>query len=210
MPNTYYTIKLEEKRNSKEVQNFKLKVNNFLESMCASEEISYRIKCDLSKKIDMPFYGEKKFKPKCILSIEDIAKEYIRLLIEYNDFDFSKELFSWLTKQQGQTFRKIHKLSKVQKERKRKYKTGVYEHPVPANYSRKFLLNCIFEKDYEKACRYIDYMSASIPQIFLTKDEDIKVNQILKDSMPNNWNWEKDSPFIRYIMAGISNDVYKE
>ena len=209
MPNTPYTKKLEEKRKSPEVQAFKARVNTFLVNVGASPEIIYRLHCDLSKKIDMPFYGEVKSRPaNMTLSVVEIAKEYIRLLILYGDDSFSEELLSWLTKQQGQTFRRIHELSKKQKERKRRLVRGVYEHPVPANYSKNLLLGFIKKKDVISAFRYIEYMNATIPQVFLTADEDSLANQISKDGMPDGWNWETDSPFERYVRAGIPEEVY--
>lgn len=210
MPNTVYTKKLEQKRNSAEVQAFKVKVLAFLDNVNASPEIRYRLMCDLSKKIDMPFYGVTKKKVSASLSCEDVAKKYIELLIQYNDLGFAEELFSWLTKQQSQTLRRIHKCSKYQKQRKSKYKTGVFEHPVPVNHSRKYLLKCIKEQDSTEASLYIDYMSRQVPQIFLTKEEDARVNQHYRDSMPAGWNWKKDSPFIRYEIAEISSSVYIE
>ncbi|MBQ7444435.1 MAG: hypothetical protein IJS71_00650 [Clostridia bacterium] len=210
VPNTVYTKKLEARRNSPEVQSFKERVNTFLRDVGASEELVYRLRCDLSKKIDMPFYGEPKVRPgNMSLSVVEIAKEYVLLLIRYGDEAFSEELLSWLTKQQGQTFRRIHRLSQKQKERKRKIKSGVYEHPVPVNYSKLKLLEYIEKKNADNALRYIEYMSANIPQVFLTTEEDSLVNRISKDSMPEGWNWETDSPFERYIRAGIPEDVYK-
>lgn len=209
MPNTPYTKKLEEKRKSPEVQAFKARVNTFLVTVGASSEIIYRLRCDLSKKIDMPFYGEVKSRPANMsLSVVEIAKEYIRLLILYGDDSFSEELLSWLTKQQGQTFRRIHELSKKQKERKRGLIRGVYEHPVPVNYSKNLLLGFIKKKDVNSAFRYIEYMNAQIPQVFLTEDEDFLVNQISRDGMPDGWNWKTDSPFERYVRAGIPEEVY--
>lgn len=92
----------------------------------------------------MPFYGEVKSRPANMsLSVVEIAKEYIHLLILYGDDSFSEELLSWLIKQQTQTFRRIHELSKKQKERKIKLIIGVYEHLVPVNYSKNLLLGFI-------------------------------------------------------------------
>ncbi len=207
-PRTKLTKQLEKKRKSPEVQAFKRKVLLFLNEVSASESIRYKLKSDLAKKIDMPFYHETGTRISTSLSPKEIAKQYIYLLISYNDYEFAEELLSWLTKQQEQTLRKLHIISQKQKDRKMKYSGGVMEHPIPINYSKNMLLRYIKHKQYKEACNYIDFM-CTVPQIYLTKEEDRLVNAVSKDSMPSDWNWEKDNPYIRYIKAGISEEIYQ-
>lgn len=208
MAKTEITLKLEQKRNSPEVQAFKQRVLIFLNTVNASDEIKYKLRTDLAKKIDMPFYKDTGIKIPNIIKPIECAKEYVKLLIEYNNNDFTNELFSWLTKQQNQTLRKLHIVSQKQKDRKKKYPGGVMEHPVPANYSRNMLLTFIKNKQFVEACDYLDFMS-TVPQIYLTRQEDELVNAISKDDMPNGWNWKTDDPFIRYVRAGIPCDIYR-
>jgi len=210
MANTNITKKLEERRNSLEIQNLKQKVIDFLNETNAGDEIRYRLYCDLSKKIDMPFYGDKKIRVKKTLNVQDIAKEYIRLLIQYKNSEFAEILLTWLTRQQTQTFRRIHKLSQKQKNRKKTLKNGVYEHPVPVAHSKKIILHYIATSNFEEACLFVDYLNLYVPQIFLTKTEDEAVNKISKESMPEGWNWKTDDVFIRYAMAHVDPNVYKE
>ena len=209
MANTTATKKLEARRNSLEVQEFKQQVIEFLNVTKASDEIKYKICCDLAKKIDMPFYHEAKLGVKSNLKSDYLAKEYIKLLISYGDNVFAERLLSWLSRQQKQTFRNIYKLSPKQKARRIQYNNnGVYEHPVPVNFSKQMFLCFIKNKDYKTACEYVDFLSNNVPQIFLTRQQDDLVNKVSRDTMPEGWDWKKDSPFIRYKLANLPADVY--
>ena len=208
MANTKGTKKLEEKRNSPEVQAFKKRIREFLKKTNPPDWMQYKILCDLSKKIDMPFYGEPKKRIGCDKTVVEIAKTYVDLLIEYGDNRFAEELMEWLSRQQSQTFRRIHARPPKQKERRSRSKNGVYEHPVPTNYSIKFLLRCIKGKRRNEACRYIDFLHQSVPQVFLNEKENKAVNEKFKDTMPKGWNWKTDSPFVRYRLTGIPESIY--
>lgn len=219
MANTEGTKKMEQKRLSPEVQNFKVEVIEFLKKTDASEEVKYKLSSDLSVIIDMPFYHERKLGRKNRMKTPECAKEYVRLLIQYNDISFAEKLLSWITRQQNQTLRKLYRLTKRQKYRKKKYveetgKKGVYEHPIPVNYTKKLLLKYInegnYEGNYKEACSYIDYLYTNVPQIHLTESQDEQVNAIYRDDMPEGWNWKKDNPFERYIRAGIPEEVYSD
>ena len=208
MPNTTITKRLEKKRNSPEVKKFKHEIDSFLNQTGASIEIAYKLKCDLSKKIDMPFYGEPKNRVYCTLTADEIAKEYIRLLIIFDQPDFTRKLITALRMQQQQTFRKIHRIPQKQIQRKALLKEGVFEHPVPSKYSTNLLISYINNRDLSSATDYIDFMHDKVPQVFLTKEQDNVVNLHFKDEMPLNWDWKKDSPFARYIAAGLDSDIY--
>lgn len=208
MARTNITKRLEEHRLSKEVQDFKKQVIDFLLKTEASDKFIYRVKCDLSKKIDMPFYGDRKERTS-LMTDSDAAKEYVILLIKYDKPSFTEELLSWLTKQQNQTFRRIHKIPKSQKLRREKFsKKGVYEHPVPVNHSKKILVEYINNGNSEEALSYIDFLEG-VPQIFLTTEEDNLVNRCFKDKIPDDWDWRKDDPFARYVKAGIDRKTYE-
>ncbi|MCQ2195605.1 MAG: hypothetical protein MJZ28_11745 [Paludibacteraceae bacterium] len=203
------TKKMAEKRLSEEVQLFKKKVLDFFKVQSVSSEIQYRIILDLAKKMDMPFYKDaEKEKIKAEVSIRlvpsctDCAKEIVGYLIGYDDA-FADELLSNLIRQQEQTFRKICPRSKKTK----LGKDCIWEHPIPASYSKDILLSYIKSKDLDKAKKYIDYLAA-IPQITLPKTEDAKLTGALKYSMPQGWNWEKDDKFARYADAGIDPKYY--
>lgn len=205
------TEKMTEKRKSDEVQNFKEEIETFFKKANVPPEIQYKIRVDLSKKMDMPYYKEKKQCIKSNISCVEIAKKYIEYLIEYGNFeygnyDFSEKLINELTKHQQQTLRKIHPRNKEQK-RGKKYlgKGSIWEHPIPTNYSKQRILEYIKDKNLKKAKDFIDYLS-SVPQIALSKEEDKLVNEKFKDSMPEGWHWEeigKNDPFARYKAAKI-------
>lgn len=197
------TEKMTEKRNSPEVKIFKEKIETFFKEANVPPEIQYKIRVDLSKKMDMPYYKEKKLCIKSNISCVEIAKKYIKYLIEYGNDDFSEKLINELTKHQQQTLRKIHPREKRQDlEEDEGY---VWEHPIPTNYSKQRILEYIEKKNLDKAKAFIDYLS-SVPQIALSEKDDKKVNEKWKDSMPAGWDWEvsgKNDPFARYKAAKI-------
>lgn len=211
------TEKMTEKRKSDEVQNFKEEIETFFKNLKKEKDdldfvIQYKIRVDLSKKMDMPYYKEKKQCIKSNISCVEIAKKYIEYLIEYGNYDFSEKLINELTKHQQQTLRKIHPRNKEQK-RKKKYlgKGSIWEHPIPTNYSKQRILEYIKDGNLDKAKAFIEYLS-KVPQIALSKDNDRSVNADWKDSMPEWWNWEeigKNDPFARYKAAKIPEDSYK-
>ncbi|MBR5412163.1 MAG: hypothetical protein IK114_03845 [Fibrobacter sp.] len=209
------TNKLKEKHDSPKVQQFKKDVLDFFEKGNVRPEICYKICIDLSAKMDMPFYHEKRIGKKSKISCEECAQEYIKYLIQYNNYSFSEKLINeYLFQQQNQTFRKIHRRPPKQKARAKAFKLSgkeiVWEHPIPSNYSKKMFLSFVKSKDYEKACDFIIFLS-KIPQIALLKEtENKKVNSLFNDSMPENWNWEKDDPFIRYVLADIDPKIYRD
>lgn len=208
MAHTRTTKRLEERRNSPEVQEFKDRVLTFLDSVNPPDWMRYKVLCDLSKTMDMPFYGYEKKRVGCNKSALEIAKCYVDLLIEYGDMDFARQFLTWVSRQQGQTFRRLHPISQRQRDRHDKLGHGVYEHPVPVKHSMLYLFDCIRKGNREEAHRYLEFLNGSVPQIFLSTEEDRLVNEHYKDSMPEGWNWKKDSPFIRYKIASIPESVY--
>jgi hypothetical protein len=212
------TEKMTEKRKSEEVQNFKEEIETFFKKANVPPEIQYKIRVDLSKKMDMPYYKVNKHCIKSNISCVEIAKKYIEYLIEYEylikdgKYVFSEKLINELTKHQQQTLRKIHPRNKEQK-RKKKYlgKGSIWEHPIPTNYSKQRILEYIKDGNLDKAKAFIEYLS-KVPQIALSKDNDRSVNADWKDSMPEWWNWEeigKNDQFARYKAAKIPEDSYK-
>ena len=208
------TEMLEKERLSPEVQQFKKDVEIFFEKVNVKPEICYKICIDLSARINMPFYKEKRIGKRSKISCEERAQEYVKYLIQYNKYSFSKKLINdYLFQQQNQTFRKLHRRPPKQVARAKTFRSFgekyIWEHPVPSNYSKKMLLSFVKSKEYEKACDFIIFLS-KIPQIALSKEDDLKVNNVYKDSMPENWEWKKDDPFIRYVLAGIDPKIYRD
>ena len=204
--------KLERKRNEPETQQLKRDVISFFKKTKMHPSISYKLCVDLSARICMPFYKEKRIGKREPKKNIEYAKEYIRYLINYNDMDFAKRLLDQLTQQQSQALRKIHPRPSKQIARMKSIgkNNGVWEHPIPTNYSKQKLLSFIKSKNFKKACAYLDYLT-QIPQIALTKKEDYLVNEKLKDSMPKGWDWEKgDDPFVRYVDTGINPKIYRD
>ena len=148
------TEKMTEKRKSPEVQNFKEEIETFFKKANVPPEIQYKIRVDLSKKMDMPYYKVNKHCIKSNISCVEIAKKYIEYLIKYEylikdgTYVFSEKLINELTKHQQQTLRKIHPRTKEQKTRKEILgKDSVWEHPIPTNYSKQRILEYIKEKN---------------------------------------------------------------
>ncbi|MCQ2061248.1 MAG: hypothetical protein MJY47_06645 [Fibrobacter sp.] len=97
----------------------------FFNKLKVHPKIQYKICIDLSKKIDIPFYAEAKIGERSNMSPVECAKEYVRLLIQFDDKNFSEKFLNYLTRQQQQTFRKIHLRSSKQIERKKRYGKNV-------------------------------------------------------------------------------------
>lgn len=189
-------------------EKFKQNLLIFFEKANVSREISYKMCADFSKTMEMPFYDANAKEDRI-----KRAKEYVRLLIEYDNIEFAEDFINRSTMQQEQTFRKLHPRTQKQKDRAEFFKKQdlkcVWEHPIPSKYSAKKILSFIKSKDLTNAYKYIEYLS-KIPQIALSEEDNKKVNGISNDSMPQNWNWEKDDPFIRYTLAGIDPEIYSD
>ena len=82
---------------------------------------------------------------------------------------------------------------------KRKYWTGktvTVDHAIPVKVMFSYFMNASSDSDLQ---RLIDAYSVAV----ITREEDSILNALkLKDSMPENWDWDKD-PTIRWKMANI-------
>ena len=85
------TDKLERKRNEPETHQLKKDVIAFIQKTKMHPSISYKLCVDLSARICMPFYKEKRIGKREPKKNIEYAKEYIRCLIDYNDMDFEKD-----------------------------------------------------------------------------------------------------------------------
>jgi len=115
---------------SKATSEFRKTIHEFLRVTSADLEIVYSLMNDLSKKMDHPFYGTEKIKVNISRSKKDIIKEYCRLLIDFDNILFSKQLLRLLNSQQTPTLRKLPSKNLIQKGRK-KGRDGIWEHPTP-------------------------------------------------------------------------------
>jgi len=103
------------------------------------------------------------------------------------------------------TLRKLyHYFSSDERCKDREAKT-IEEHVVPIKAivdiltdqytNRKELFNREFIRRVLDKCLWV---------VFITDEEDKRLNALgLKKTMPNGWNWEADSPFVRYDIAKI-------
>ena len=195
----------EKKRNSQEMSDFRNEIEIFLKKTNAPADISRRLKTDLATMTNMPFYGENRGQAysRTTMSAPEIVYIYCELLISYGDQDFSGRLFDWLSRQQNQTMRKLSKKLNENKNQK----GGIWEHSVPVNYTKKILLELIAKKDLDTIKEYLNFIHNNAPQVYLTKEQDDKVNKNFRDTMPENWDWKTGDPFIRYKEAGIFNEL---
>ena len=205
--------KREEKRNSQQTKDFRKKIINFLETTRADNEIVYSIKRDLSKKTDMEFYKQKKKIVKIKRQNIEIVKEYVRLLIEYNDLDFAKRLIKKLSVQQDQALRKIALRSEIDQEKAKVYgnENGIWDHVIPVKVVVSEIVNMIKNNDASEIDKLLNiYCKAG--QRFITKDIDNLLKNKYKACMPENWDWRnnKSDPLARYKALNISNRKLKE
>ena len=141
--------------------------------------------------------------------VEDIYRLYTsglyksRLFIKYIRLPLTEQ--ATLRELDEDTLRKVyHYYSSDERCKNRNAKT-VEEHVVPIKTivdiltaqftNRRALFNREFIKMVLEKCLWV---------IFITDEENKRLNSLgLKKTMPNGWNWETDSPFIRYDIANI-------
>ena len=203
------SLRRERERNSPATQNFKNEVENFLKFTEASDSIAYHLRKDLGIMTNMPYYKEYKgIRNK--MDKKDIIMNYASLLMEYNDPTFTTKLINKLSLNQFQTLRKLSSRDKEEIKRSKEIgsSNGIWEHPVPIKYIKNELIEIINDKDFIELDKFLDFIINNTHQIFLTKEEDKKVNQLYKDNMPSNWDWKTGNIYQRYINSGIRQDLY--
>ena len=55
---------------------------------------------------------------------------------------------------------------------------------------------------------FLHWVENNTYQLYLTKEEDDKVNSFYREDMPPNWDWKTGDIFIRYKIAGVRKDLY--
>lgn len=141
--------------------------------------------------------------------VEDIYRLYTsglymsRLFIKYIRIPLTEQ--ATLRELDEATLRKVyHYCSSDERCKNREAKT-VEEHVVPIKtiveiltdqyINRKESFNYEFVRRVLEKCLWV---------VFITDEENKRLNSLgLKKTMPNGWNWETDSPFIRYDIAQI-------
>lgn len=203
------SLKREEERKGEKVQNFKNEIEKFLKDTEAPEDISYQLRKDLGIMTNMPYYKEYKG-IRNRMDKKKIIMDYAALLMEYDNPSFTAKLINALSLNQLQTLRKLSPKSKNEIDRSKNIgsNNGVWEHPVPIKYIKEELIKLINDKDFNELNKFLDFIINNTNQIFLTKDEDNKVNSIYKSDMPPGWNWKTGNVYQRYIDAGIRQDLY--
>ena len=62
----------------------------------------------------------------------------------------------------------------------------------------------------EELDQFLHWIENNTYQVFLTKEEDAKLNSMfLRSDMPSGWSWESGDIFIRYKIADIRKDLYE-
>ena len=222
---TNNTQSLARQRNSLPMQTLKNNVPIFLQATNASPEISYHMLADLSKRMNMPFYGIAKNTVGIPLQSNrmrsnEVIKAYCRLFIDYyvktKNIDFLENLINALYQQQQQHLRRLSMRTAKQKQKRdniiKQGAKGVWEHPIPVSYSAKVLVDYIIKNQLKDAEDYIDFVWNKTYQVFLEKKYDLLLNQCsLQYDMPSGWDWKNpncNDPFARYIAAGIPQSAY--
>ncbi len=131
--------KREQRRNSPVIKKFREDILALLEY--AEPDVAYSIKRDLSIMTDMPFYKHSYLKIKSGKSRQEMIKCYAELLIANDDINFVVKLLKELSKNQGQTIRKVApRFGKKQ---------DIWEHAIPTRFVTNVIIEMIKNKDLE-------------------------------------------------------------
>lgn len=82
------------------------------------------------------------------------------------------------------------------------------EHPVPINYIKNKLIEYIEDKDINSINKFLNFIVNNTHQVFLTYEEDNRVNKLFRTEIPSNWDWTMDNPYQRYVEADIRKDLW--
>lgn len=195
----------EAKRNSPETQQFKEEIEHFLRITAADSNIAYFLRQDLKKMTNMPYYGESAGQRTRLLKPDEVAREYCNLLAQFGNQNFTRKLLLAISRQQSQTLRKLFRRppDQIAKAKSIGTSNGCWEHPIPLKFVRTELENLI-HSDIKRAHSLILALQ-HVSQIFLPKEQEVILNAIHKDTMPEGWRW--DTPdvdfYVRYKVAQI-------
>lgn len=188
------------KRHSPTIVDFRERIEDFLKEVKAEQDIIYSIKRDLSTMTSMEFYGRPKQRVRC-RSDKDTILQYIGLLKEYNDFDFSEKLLKKLSVQQNQVLRRLV----PRRGSPTPGKKGNWDHAVPTAVVVREIIAMLQKRRFTHLEKLLElYICGG--QVHLTHEENQRLNSLgLNNRMPESWNWreKKPNPFERYVVAGI-------
>jgi len=185
--------KREQKRNTPETQEFRLKILDLVKD--AETEVGYSIMKDLACMTNMPFYKNRPKKIKIKKDYISMLKAYVKLLINHHDEDFAIKTIRSLNKNQAQLLRKVAPKIGTKKD--------IWEHAIPAKVIVDEIIIMIKRKDITMLDILLNiYCQAG--QRALTKEEDQLLSHY-KSSMPDGWDWkDKDvNPLARHAIVGI-------
>lgn len=192
-----------------EAQQLKQEIEQFLSEINANPKIIYHIRNQLGVQTDMPYYKDPNKGKRNRLNKLSIIYEISMLLTHYQSPIFTRKVLKELAKNQNQALRGLSKKSRFEVDRKNFYNgEGVWEHPVTIKYIRDTIIQYIDHNQMEELEQFLYWIENNTCQVFLTKEEDLKLNSILKSDMPPGWDWKSGDIFIRYKMAGIRKDLY--
>lgn len=183
----------EKRRNSPSSVRFRQEIELLLEK--ADAQISYCMKRDLATMTDMVFY---KHRPKVInieLTAKEVIKGYVLVLSSANDAALAKRTLRELSKNQSQTLRKAAPRYGKAKD--------IWEHAIPAKVIVDELIKMIESNCFKDIDRLLELYEIA-GQRPLTQ-EDNKLLDAMKSSMPDGWNWHDADVdcFARYNAVGI-------
>lgn len=195
------TEKLVKSRLSEENQLFKRELEEFMKKCTLSDELIYRIKLDLKKRMNMPYYGEDIGSKARSRMYKELLVSLIEKLVVYKKSDFTEKLLRMLSEQQQQ------KLIRGQVKRGNRFATGlgVWEHVMPVRYFVDEIIGLINREEISSFetlfAQYTKY-----GQVFLSNEDDLKLARY-KFTMPEIYNWrdENHDPLIRYDLCGLKN-----
>ena len=146
-------------------------------------------------------------------SVEDKIDEIYKLYNSglYKSQHFCKYIRIPLTEQASlrkldeKTLRSLYHYCSSDERCENRSARSVEEHVVPIRTIISILTNQ-YENNREQFTRQFikEVLEKCLWIVFITSEENKKLNAVhLRHSMPNGWDWKRDSPFIRYEIAGI-------
>jgi hypothetical protein len=209
---TDITDKLREERESLDMQEFKQRVEEFINACSIDSETQYHLRNNLGVMINLPYYKESKgMRPKRPYDHLKIILNFCKYLIQYNNEDFTKKLLRLLTINQLQSFRKVAKQKKDINKLSRK--EAKWEHIIPAKVVRDKIVEIIDSKIKQdekiEEIENVLVIFRKAGQLHITNEDNEKLNKSnYATKMPSDWDWSEEKIFSRYIEANINLDKY--
>lgn len=200
------SLRREARRTCPETQQFREKVETFLQTANTAPDLVYLVKTDLSRKTDQPYYKKPKLRPSKPRPRQTLILELLSLLRQYNDPELTRQLLPALGRHQNSALRKL--APKIATTRRTDC-VCKWEHAIPTAYFIKEL--CIWvtsKEEYDIGPLLRIYTLAGQRSLPDTANEIIKAFGY-SSCMPPDWDWRVAGAdyLARYRAVGIMHLV---